>query len=64
MFCFLKRPEDVKNEFVAVERGKSPTSNPDYMQRLFGLFCFQGNFTCMVIIGKREGWNFTCFLGL
>ena len=40
MFGFLKRPEDVQNEFVAVERGKSPT-NPDYMQRLFCFFFFK-----------------------
>ena len=44
MFGFLKRPEDVQNEFVAVERGKSPT-NPEYMQRLFWLVCFQGRLT-------------------
>ena len=44
MFGFLKRPEDVQNEFVAVERGKSP-KNPDCMQRLFWLFCFQGSLT-------------------
>ena len=58
MFGFLKRPEDVQNEFVAVERGKSPT-NPDYMRRLFWLFCFQGSL--MVIIGKREGWRLSPF---
>ena len=39
MFGFLKRPEDVQNEFVAVERGKSPT-NPDYMQCLFLVVLF------------------------
>ena len=46
MFGFLKRPEDVQNEFVAVERGKSPT-NPDCTQRLFWLFCSQKSpWTC------------------
>ena len=44
MFGFLKLPEELQNEFVAVERDKSPT-NPDYMQRLFWLFCFQGSLT-------------------
>ena len=39
MFRFLKRPEDVQNEFVAVERGKSLT-NSDYMQCLFLVVLF------------------------
>ena len=60
MFGFLKRPEIVQNDFVAVERGKSPT-NPDFTQPLFWLFCFQGSLTKMTITGKREGWRLSPF---
>ena len=67
MFGSLKRPEDVQNEFVAVERGKSPT-NPDYMQCLFLVVLFSrksymnGNHWQT---GRMEVVTFfTCFLGL
>ena len=44
-FLKVKRSVKVQNEFFVVElRGKSPT-NPDYMQRLFWLFFFQGSLT-------------------
>ena len=36
MFGFLKRPENVQNEFVAVRRGKLPT-NPDHCYAAFVL---------------------------
>ena len=66
MFVFLKRPEDVQNEFVAVERGKSSTK-PDYMKRLFWLFCFNEVLhEWQSLANGRDGGChlFTCFLGL
>ena len=63
MFGFLKRPEIVQNDFVAVERGKSPT-NPDFTQPLFWLFSFHINDNHWQTGGMEVVYFFTRFLGL
>ena len=67
MFGFLKRPENVQNEFVAVERGKLPT-NPDFTQPLFWLFLFSRkshmNDNHLQTGGMEVVAIFTRFLGL
>ena len=60
MFALLKRPEDVQNKFVAVERGKSLT-NPDYVAFILVVLFSRKSQTGMAIIGKREGWRLSPF---
>ena len=48
MFGFPKRPEDVQNEFLAVERGKSPKN------RLYAAFA---GFGCSVFKEVSHEWQ-------
>ena len=67
IFGFLKRPEDVQNEFVAVERGKWPKK-----PRVYAAFVLVGLFSRKSYMNGNH-WQtggmevvtfFTCFFGL